>query len=993
MNAVENEMSQGVSLKEQIKKRWMYQFCKDNLPAANLVEARPVSPMRTANAPGGGDKEDVEISVHTQENTGKTGKNSADKDASETDSNTDTEKVDTDASDDEADSTGGGAKIDPGGANAFDSETIVEDKEDQSIRVCIGYEFSKLQGPAPSTYKKMTAATRNSRREKSVLRVNTLNHRLATVLSAATRQTCLLDYAAICNYLLLYVEGITRVFTHRVHSHRNIFKIDTVVWQASQSAQELEDFDAHGQIKSIENSSREITTEMYSDVGHQWIRRQYSMVEDPKTVWMRQNALCAYCDVVTTPPDGEGVGTCCLDTMNTVVALSDATKLRRMKQEANTEPGCLLFDRILHPNRSVFVCTGCAQAYGNITGGTRAGFSHSDLPQFPTCMDNDHLFCYFSACSGLLGVFSVFVCVLDILCADQSHVLNDEPFVTIMAYATNIRDSELVYVNVAVSRFSPLSLQQFRTGFTVHNSNFRNTELQSVRETATLATDSFTSSRCHIFSCIYEHRPRDYVDFLNITHKSAFAGRLFVHLCKCMVTSTMHVRAADSGEALWMLLSGRTHDTFRRQTILSPDDHFFDGSGIISNSFRERSVLVSRRQIRLSNAKHPEMPQQGMSNLEIEHYSSVPIIDSIVLLQSFWPDNLLTLRQNKTHYHLYRLVAVYEMESRCTHWLDTANWNHVKNMPIVDATVLQWHSTFLAHTHIDLHRQQSFSFVHLKTRLESDVPDNTTQHTSALCTARFVCFYQRLTPNRGLYNAAPITLSSPLARNRCKLFRAMFGQDAATNPIVRMSKRAAHSISESPERVFHAATQEYMRMMAMAVRLLGSIILHEIHASLQEHLIDPREFNLFLYLFWNKFVISEGFHAQSESIRAGMLLRHAVLDFGNIDVHAALSRFRSYVAAQCEHLQDTRSESIRPVFADAKTLFVSFGRMLKSQSKCTSTAHAIRILSLYESRIALDKNEQVYALGNTKLMLHYLSRALDLTALQQYLSDIRDTLV
>jgi len=117
--------------------------------------------------------------------------------------------------------------------------------------------------------------------------------------------------------------------------------------------------------------------------------------------------------------------------------------------------------------------------------------------------------------------------------------------------------------------------------------------------------------------------------------------------------STMDVRMADSGEALWIFLTGKTHNTFRRQTILSPDDHLFDGSGTTPKSFREQLVLVSRQHIRLSNAKSPEMPQQGMSNLEIQHYSIVPIIDSIVLLQSFWPDNLLTLLQNKTHYHLY----------------------------------------------------------------------------------------------------------------------------------------------------------------------------------------------------------------------------------------------------------------------------------------------------------------------------------------------------
>jgi len=66
---------------------------------------------------------------------------------------------------------------------------------------------------------------------------------------------------------------------------------------------------------------------------------------------------------------------------------------------------------------------------------------------------------------------------------------------------------------------------------------------------------------------------------------------------------------------------------------------------------------------------------------------------------------------------------------------------------------------------------------------------------------------------------------------------------------------------------------------------------------------------------------------------------------------------------------------------------------LKSQHKCTSTTNAIRILSLFESRIADYDDEEVYALGNTKLILHYLSRTLEFSALQQYLSEIRDTLI
>jgi len=153
LNAVENEMSQVVSLKEQIKKRWMYQFCKDNLPTANLVGARPVSQMRTTNALGNSDEEDVEIGVRTQENTGETAKHAVKinmnkelRGASETDSNTGTDEGDTDASDNETDTKGVTAKIDPSGAEVFDSDTLVEGEEDKSIWVCIGYEFSKLQG-------------------------------------------------------------------------------------------------------------------------------------------------------------------------------------------------------------------------------------------------------------------------------------------------------------------------------------------------------------------------------------------------------------------------------------------------------------------------------------------------------------------------------------------------------------------------------------------------------------------------------------------------------------------------------------------------------------------------------------------------------------------------------------------------------------------------------------------------------------------------------
>ena len=57
----------------------------------------------------------------------------------------------------------------------------------------------------------------------------------------------------------------------------------------------------------MDKSTRVIATQLCDNVGFQWIVRQYFVYEHPKTVWARQNGMCAYCDVFTTPPDGDSV--------------------------------------------------------------------------------------------------------------------------------------------------------------------------------------------------------------------------------------------------------------------------------------------------------------------------------------------------------------------------------------------------------------------------------------------------------------------------------------------------------------------------------------------------------------------------------------------------------------------------------------------------------------------------------------------------------------
>jgi len=864
----------------------------------------------------------------------------------------------------------------------------------EDIRVCIGYEFSKIQPPTPSKSQRLTAAERTARREEGMLRVNSCNNHLATILSAATRQTCLLNYADICAHLLGRVEGSTRVFAHRVYSTRSVVKIDTMVWQARQRAQSLLD---DGNL-IMDKSTRVVTTHMHSDVGYQWIMRQYFVYEPPKTVWVRQNGMCAYCDVFTTPPDGEGVGMCCRDVMNAEVAVSERTQLLRMKQEANTELGRLLFDRILHPDKSVFVCAGCAQAHESITGGIRTRFSHSDLVPFPSSIDNEHLFRYFTACSGLLSVFSIFVCEIDLHCERDAVVLlddevgaqDDEVNITMMAYVTNIRDSELVYIKIPLSIFCLRSKKRFRSGFTVCNPNFASTDIPCLAETAASATDTYITSRCHIFSCIYRRRVLTYVNCVGESDDTnPFAGRLFVFLCQSLFARRTDTPHADPEARLWKLLGERIHGEFRSRTVLDADSHYFDSDETSQTTFCEQSVLLACRRKRLSNVGVAQVPEHSMSRMAIEHYSTVHIIESIVLLYNFFPDSLLTLQQNRNHYHLYRLVAVHEIASRQSHWLNTENWKHVPNMPVCDPTAAVWQSTTGTADRMRFDHTELCNFIDMRANAQRWLPE-----ISAIGQARFVCFYQRLTPNRGLHqNATPITMSSPLARNRSALLRTLFGQDPAESPTMHMAKKAARAVLELPNQVFHTATQEYTRMMAMAVRLLGYVILHELCSILQQRNVDPREFHLFLYLFWNKFVILEGFHKGSESVCTGMLVGQPAVDFGNIDLHAVLTRFRGFLAAQCQSLQSTRNKDLRPVFANVKTLLARFGVLLSSRHKCTSTANAIRCLATFELRLAQDTDEEIYALGNTKLMLHYLSRALEFAAMQQYLSDIRDTLV
>jgi len=128
------------------------------------------------------------------------------------------------------------------------------------------------------------------------------------------------------------------------------------------------------------------------DIGYEWMLRQTSTKETAKAVRITQNGLCAYCDIITAAPDGDGVGTCYYDYMTSVNKLSERAKICRIKKHANIELGIYIFDRILYIDNSICVCLACAKTHDNINGHGGVGFSHSTLPHVPSVFDNANMF-------------------------------------------------------------------------------------------------------------------------------------------------------------------------------------------------------------------------------------------------------------------------------------------------------------------------------------------------------------------------------------------------------------------------------------------------------------------------------------------------------------------------------------------------------------------------------------------------------------------------
>ena len=148
-------------------------------------------------------------------------------------------------------------------------------------------------------------------------------------------------------------------------------------------------------------------------------------------------------------------------------------------------------------------------------------------------------------------------------------------------------------------------------------------------------------------------------------------------------------------------------------------------------------------------------------------------------------------------------------------------------------------------------------------------------NTAAVQAIRYVSFYNQLTRNQDPGKTVPFTMSSPLARRHAHLLKKMFGTSTAINPAAVLA-----AVNRHPTILFN--TQNFIQMMATAVKLLGFLVWSELKVVMPADSSYLRTHPLFVYLLWNSFVIHELFDAISGRVYHNKVLSHDTVCLGNI---------------------------------------------------------------------------------------------------------------
>jgi len=371
--------------------------------------------------------------------------------------------------------------------------------------------------------------------------------------------------------------------------------------------------------------------------------------------------------------------------------------------------------------------------------------------------------------------------------------------ITIMAYVTNLRDAELVYLKVPTAKVDARFRAQLQTGLTLSHPNFANTTVQILHERAVDSNDAEAtiSSRYHIFHCICDGVNRRLQNFMQERddNERNYAGWLFAYVCQQLRGSIRDVLSVNSAQVVWRLVRDRLQHLYAHRSDISSDDIAFRATAAHGQHvFREDTVLLARRDTR----DQPPQNAQLIQNLCLQHGDQDHIMDSIVLLQNQCPTPMLTLVQNGKQHHLYRLVAVCEIDGVIVHWFDVENWNHLKTMPTCDSADLRWFGTGRPSSGPQIFHDVACSFAQVAQKLRNFRVHANTARSAAIEATRYVCFYQRLTRNQHSEDAVPIRMSSPVARHQAHILRTLFGVRSQILVSIRTEAMANNTRPSAP---------------------------------------------------------------------------------------------------------------------------------------------------------------------------------------------------
>jgi hypothetical protein len=264
-------------------------------------------------------------------------------------------------------------------------------------------------------------------------------------------------------------------------------------------------------------------------------------------------------------------------------------------------------------------------------------------------------------------------------------------------------------------------------------------------------------------------------------------------------------------------------------------------------------------------------------------------------------------------------------------------------------------------------------------------------------------FYQRLGKHEAAYNVPAIMFCSRVARTQAQLLRERFNSfklpPTVELPIVVKNvlgvgqKIQEHTVSSSKD------TQKASRKLAVAIKLTGFLVLNQLQVDggredspgANDSHAAKKDFHLFQYLFWNAFVIQEGFRPSGRVLDA-TILHQATTNYGYLDVGRVYKEFSIFLREQCDLRNSVVPDA--PWFPQGLTLEFTKTILYDSTANpCVHLKHAIKNINVLENRMPRKNKTQTYSLGNTMMILHYLSCVLKNKPLEKYFSDIRNNLV